>query len=63
MHTRISEAADPLHFGYFGGITTKILWFLLGLSMSAMAFTGVIIYSKRLNDKLALRGGNRVRVS
>ena len=63
MHTRISEAADPLHFGYFGGITTKILWFLLGLSMSAMAFTGVIIYSKRLNDKIALRGDNRVRVS
>ena len=63
MHTRISEAADPLHFGYFGGITTKILWFLLGLSMSAMALTGVVIYSKRLKDKIALRGDSKVTVS
>jgi uncharacterized iron-regulated membrane protein len=45
---RISEAADPLHFGYFGGIFTRILWFLLGLGMVGLSLTGVIIYTKRL---------------
>ena len=58
VHTRISEAADPLHFGFFGGITTKILWFLLGLSMSAMALTGVVIYFKRLNHKITPNGAS-----
>ena len=45
---RISEAADPLHFGYFGGIFTRVMWFLLGLGMVGLSLTGVIIYAKRL---------------
>ena len=45
---RISEAADPLHFGYFGGLLTRIIWFVLGVGMVAMSITGVIIYAKRL---------------
>ena len=45
---RISEAADPLHFGYFGGIFTRVMWFVLGLGMVAMSITGVIIYAKRI---------------
>lgn len=47
-HTRISEASDPLHFGYFGGIGTKLLWFILGLMMTAMSITGVVINAARL---------------
>jgi len=47
-YTRISEASDPLHFGYFGGFITKIVWFILGAIMSGLAITGVVIYTKRL---------------
>ena len=47
-HTRISEASDPLHFGYFGGIGTKLLWFIFGLMMTAISITGVVINAARL---------------
>ena len=52
FHTRISEAADPLHFGNFGGITSKIIWFIFGFFMTSMALTGAVIYTKRLGDKI-----------
>jgi len=48
FHTRIAEAADPLHFGYFGGIASKIIWFVFGLMMTAMSITGVVINATRL---------------
>lgn len=47
-HVRIAEAADPLHFGTFGGYMTKTLWFLFGVALSGLAMTGVIIYALRL---------------
>lgn len=49
-HNRISEASDPLHFGFFGGFITKIIWFILGVCMSGLAITGVVIYAKRLRN-------------
>lgn len=48
VHQRISEMADPLHFGTWGGMTTKIVWFVFGLAMTALAVTGIVIYSVRL---------------
>lgn len=47
-HQRISEAADPLHFGTFGGYWTKTIWFLFGAGLTAMAVTGVMIYALRI---------------
>jgi len=44
---RIYSSFDPLHFGYFGGIPTKIVWFLLGLSPSVLALTGSWMWWKR----------------
>lgn len=49
VHQRIGEMADPLHFGTWGGMTTKIIWFLFGLAMTGLSVTGVMIYSLRLN--------------
>jgi uncharacterized iron-regulated membrane protein len=49
LHQRIAEMADPLHFGTFGGITTKLIWFVFGAILSALAVTGVVIYAKRLH--------------
>lgn len=48
VHQRISEMADPLHFGDFGGVWTKILWFLFGALMTALSISGAAIYSLRL---------------
>ncbi len=57
LHTRISEAADPLHFGTFGGYLTKAIWFLFGAALSALSITGVLIYALRL----ARAEGSRAR--
>lgn len=48
VHQRISEMADPLHFGTFGGLATKVIWFIFGVILTGMSVTGVIIYAKRL---------------
>lgn len=48
IHQRISEAADPLHFGTFGGIATKLTWFVFGVLMTGLSVTGVMIYSLRM---------------
>lgn len=50
LHQRISEAADPLHFGDWGGLATKLLWFLFGLVLTGLAITGALIYSMRLGE-------------
>lgn len=47
-HQRISEMADPLHFGTFGGLATKIIWFVFGALMTALSVTGAMIYALRL---------------
>ncbi|MEV5022291.1 PepSY domain-containing protein [Sphingobium sp. LMA1-1-1.1] len=47
-HQRLSEMADPLHFGTFGGLWTKAVWFLFGALLTAMAVTGTMICAMRL---------------
>lgn len=48
VHQRISEMADPLHFGDFGGLTTKLIWFAFGAAMTALSVSGVAIFGLRL---------------
>lgn len=48
VHQRISEAADPLHFGTWGGYPTKILWFLFGLLLTGLAVSGAALHGLRL---------------
>ncbi|ROQ17069.1 MULTISPECIES: PepSY-associated TM helix domain-containing protein [Marinimicrobium] len=50
LHQRIAEAADPLHFGTFGGQPTRFLWFLFGLMLTTLAASGTWIYSLRLTS-------------
>ncbi|MEM9617784.1 MAG: PepSY-associated TM helix domain-containing protein [Pseudomonadota bacterium] len=47
---RVSEMADPLHFGTFGGFWTKILYFLFGVILSAMSLSGVYVFSARIRN-------------
>lgn len=48
LHQRISEMADPLHFGTWGGFVTKVVWFVFGVFLTGLSVTGVMIYSLRL---------------
>lgn len=54
VHQRISEMADPLHFGDFGGYWTKVPWFLFGLLLTGLSLSGAAIYSLRITRE---RGG------
>lgn len=46
----INELADPLHFGDFGGLSTKLVWFMFGLAMCSLSFTGVWLTWKRIKS-------------
>ncbi|UGU18080.1 PepSY domain-containing protein [Sinomicrobium kalidii] len=43
----LNDIADPLHFGYWGGLVTKIIWFIAGLGISSLVLTGIWITLKR----------------
>ena len=47
FHVRISEAADPLHFGTFAGIYSKAVYFFFGVLLSALAISGTYLYGLR----------------
>lgn len=59
LHQRISEAADPLHFGTFGGYWTKIPWFLFGLLLTGLSVSGVALYAMRIAGTKRLDGQGR----
>ncbi|WP_111309708.1 PepSY-associated TM helix domain-containing protein [Confluentibacter sediminis] len=45
--TWINDIIDPLHFGTWGGLLTKIIWFFAGLCISSLVLTGIWISLKR----------------
>ncbi|MFT2092889.1 PepSY-associated TM helix domain-containing protein [Paraglaciecola sp. 2405UD69-4] len=54
-HFRISEAADPLHFGAFSSWHYRYVWFAFGLALSFLSFSGIYMYFLRLRQTGALK--------
>jgi uncharacterized iron-regulated membrane protein len=48
----LNDIADPLHFGSWGGLTTKIIWFFGGLAISSLVLTGIWIALRRQAKKI-----------
>lgn len=46
----LNELADPLHFGYFGGLPAKLIWFVFGLAMTGLSLSGVWLTWRRLHS-------------
>jgi uncharacterized iron-regulated membrane protein len=47
----ILGAIQPLHFGWFGGMPVKLLYGLLGLALTVITHSGVVIWLARRRDK------------
>ena len=60
IHQRISEMADPLHFGNFAGFAVKLIWFVFGLLLTMLSLTGIYIYALRIigKDKMSVYSGS-----
>ena len=50
-HKILSDIADPIHFGYWGGLTTQVIWFILGLILSIAIIFGLLLSIKRISAK------------
>ena len=48
---------EPLHFGDFGGLLLKFIYFVFGLTASALSITGFYIFLKRKESKRLKKGG------
>ncbi|MDI3337223.1 PepSY-associated TM helix domain-containing protein [Defluviimonas aestuarii] len=55
LHQRIAAAADPIHFGLWGGLTTKVLYTGFGIALTVLAIIGIVINAKRLSAMEAKR--------
>jgi len=51
VHKWISELADPVHFGDWGGLATQGVWFVLGLAVSFSIPLGMVLAFKRIPNK------------
>ncbi len=45
----ISNAVDPVHFGNFGGLISKIVWFVFGLIICGLILSGTYLHIKKLH--------------
>ncbi|MWB96489.1 hypothetical protein GON26_19165 [Flavobacterium sp. GA093] len=51
LSTKLFYSQDPLHYGTFGGLWSKIIYSIFGLSSGILCITGFVIYLKRNQSK------------
>lgn len=49
FNRRVTELADPLHFGTFGGMPTRILWAMMGVLAVTLTLSGLMIAAHRVS--------------
>ncbi|MEM9648509.1 MAG: PepSY-associated TM helix domain-containing protein [Bacteroidota bacterium] len=57
----VTDVVDPPHFGTFGGLTVKIIWFLFGLTLSFSILAGTYIWYVKKANRLASKIRRRKR--
>lgn len=45
---RLVHTADPLHFGNFAGLASKLIWLLFGILLTGLAVSGAMIHGQRV---------------
>ncbi len=53
----INDIIDPLHFGTWGGICVKIIYFIGGFAITGLIYTGLKMYTRRNRQKLSTGTG------
>lgn len=53
------DSFRKLHFGHFGGLASKIIWCVLGLSPLILSFTGLYLYWFKRRNKIRLTNTHR----
>ena len=57
------NSVDALHFGYWGGLTTKILWAIFGLCLPALVLSGAYLSLRRsgvVGNKKSCRSAEKI---
>lgn len=51
----VDHMADPLHYGNFAGLWSKLVWVLFGLGLSGLVLSGAMVWTKRTTKTTTAR--------